>query len=169
MSVWYSAQQGYTHEVRELLERGEDVNQRDTLGNSPLVWASRRGHVKIVRLLLEYGATHAPNRYGSTPLLFASSKGHIEVVHELLDADATHTANETGDTPLLGAALHGHHDVIEVLLQNEAEHRKNKKGLTKHATKLIPPTRRKVLTVVVLCGHRLSAKAQRTPIMSTMP
>jgi E3 ubiquitin-protein ligase XBAT32/33 len=43
--------------------------------------ASRKGHKKVVKLLIESGAdVNAKNYFGQTVLMIASEKGHKEVV-----------------------------------------------------------------------------------------
>ena len=54
----FAADRGSVEIVKMLLERGADVNAKDTFYNAtPMVWALDKGHVEIVRLLLEKGAT----------------------------------------------------------------------------------------------------------------
>ena len=54
-----------------------------------LTVASRQGHVKVVRLLLEAGADkNSVGNIGFTALMAASRQGHIEVVQVLLNAGA---------------------------------------------------------------------------------
>ena len=49
--------------------------------DSELVWASRYGHIEVVRELIRAGANvHA---YDDLALRYASSNGHIEVVQLL--------------------------------------------------------------------------------------
>ncbi len=79
--------------VRSLLGKGADLNVRDVLGWSPLMWASAMGLTHIVRVLLENGAdTEAGDDYGATALMKACRQGNAGVVDLLLkygaDVDA---------------------------------------------------------------------------------
>jgi hypothetical protein len=54
----FAADRGHLEIVRMLLERGADVNAKDTFYNATaMVWALDKGHTEIVRALLEKGAT----------------------------------------------------------------------------------------------------------------
>ena len=60
-----------------------DVNQRDSLGVTPLIWAARYGHEEVVRLLfreknLQPDEPDANN--GRTALSWASGNGHEGIV-----------------------------------------------------------------------------------------
>jgi ankyrin repeat protein len=79
-------------EVRRLLRDGADVNA-SCYGWTPLTWASMKGHVQVVKELLEHGADmKAKDNQDSTPLHFACSLGHLAVVNELL------SPNDSNDT-----------------------------------------------------------------------
>ena len=52
----HAAIEGDLEPIRELLDEGADVNARDRNGDTALWWAIIRGHVAVVRLLLERGA-----------------------------------------------------------------------------------------------------------------
>lgn len=87
---------------------------------TPLVRASRGGHLEIVRLLLKAGAE--PNRisaYGnSSALTDAIEKNHIEVVHALIEAGANvNTPIEDECTALQHAIPTENLDLIRFLLK----------------------------------------------------
>ena len=50
--IWGAADRGDEARVRELLERGVEVNARNCLGCVPLMYAAGSGHLAVVRLLL---------------------------------------------------------------------------------------------------------------------
>jgi len=72
-----------------LLETNKgDVQATDFHGKTALVWASKRGHERVVRVLLEWSEVHSDSSgkgYGSAPLLWAAENGHEEVVRVLLE------------------------------------------------------------------------------------
>ena len=56
----FAADRGQAEIVTLLLDRGADVNAKDTFYKaSPLLWAAQNAHVDVVRLLLARGATGA--------------------------------------------------------------------------------------------------------------
>jgi ankyrin repeat protein len=102
---------GDVAEVGRLLDQdGRLVEARVGRGNTPLLLAAARGHVDVVRLLLERGAdSEASDDNGFTPLHFAVlSSSDEEVVELLLDwgADARKTAFR-GTTALMMASGQG--------------------------------------------------------------
>jgi ankyrin repeat protein len=105
--------------VKILLDEGVDVNTKFRYGATALSYASDRGHLDVVRLLLERGADAnvKDTFYGATPLSWASSPAqarkpaHAEIVGLLLkhgargqDA-ALMAAIEAGDEPMTGVIL----------------------------------------------------------------
>ncbi|KAL5473631.1 hypothetical protein EMCRGX_G028135 [Ephydatia muelleri] len=74
---------------------------------TPLMWASRGGHVECVKVLLDRGAlvNVRDNKDGRTALMRASFWGHKECVKVLLDRGAlVNMQNKEGDTALHLAA-----------------------------------------------------------------
>jgi hypothetical protein len=78
---------GDVAKVKELLDKGADVNAANSYGGTALAFACDRGHLEVIRLLLDRGAN--PNTqdtfYKSTPVVWAAQKGHPEIVKLLLD------------------------------------------------------------------------------------
>ena len=117
---------GIAEIVAALLEmNGWDVNATDCSGGAALVWAARRGHEEVVKVLLERKDTN-PDRvdtyYGQTPLSWAAEKGHSGVVKMLLEREGVnpdHVGTYRGRTPLSWAAEHGHEEVVRLLLERE--------------------------------------------------
>jgi hypothetical protein len=108
----HAAQAGDAQLVARLLGEGRDVNEADEFGNTAPIFASKNGHVKVVRLLLarqdvEVNKSAAD---GATALMLASYKGHVEVVRLLLahpDVDVN-KADASGATALYIASQNGH-------------------------------------------------------------
>ncbi|KAI8716908.1 NACHT domain-containing protein [Fusarium sp. LHS14.1] len=51
-----AASEGRDARIRELLERGANINARDEGGHTALTWAAMKGHTSTMRLLIENGA-----------------------------------------------------------------------------------------------------------------
>lgn len=49
-----ASEDGGISQVRRLLKKGASINARDENGNSPFALATRNGHMKTARILLEY-------------------------------------------------------------------------------------------------------------------
>jgi RNA polymerase primary sigma factor len=72
--------------VRVHIERGDDLNARDSSGQTPLMLAASRNKPQICRLLLEAGADPLLiDQKGNNALLIAYTKGALEVA-SLLEA-----------------------------------------------------------------------------------
>lgn len=117
---YYAVVYGHLECVRILLRGvvGADTNTRNEEVDL-LALACLYGHVDIVLLLLEQGATNLPNSNGEYPIHLAAGAGHADVCRLL-----SKRAKETLDipdkfnewTPLFHAARHGRASVVKVLL-----------------------------------------------------
>ncbi len=45
--------EGYGGSFKLLLESKSDINSKDSEGRTPLSWAAERGHMSVVKLLLQ--------------------------------------------------------------------------------------------------------------------
>ncbi|KAK4077003.1 uncharacterized protein Triagg1_3970 [Trichoderma aggressivum f. europaeum] len=90
----------------------------------PLITASSRGDVDMVRILLLAGA-EADSKdivFGRTALSWASAGGHMAVAEFLLQMAAdVNSQDNDGWTPLRRASERGHEDVVRLLLEKGAK------------------------------------------------
>ena len=133
VEIFHSAKRGELQNVVKWLGKGGPTNalcsapaeNGQTLldaasGLALLHAASSSGHVDIVRMLLNRGASvDLPGRFGATPLMAAAGYGHLSTVHVLLQ----HSANpdlqcNRGYTALMLAE--GQEECVQALLQAKA-------------------------------------------------
>jgi len=97
-----------------------DINGRDFLGHTPLVWAARNGHEEVVSILLgrEGVDPDKPDNYAQTPLSYAAWGRHEGVVKALLEQEEVcpDKPNNYNKTPLSYAAWGGSEEVVKMLL-----------------------------------------------------
>jgi len=121
------------YEVNQLLEKGANVNIRDTDGISALMHASDEGLTDIVRNLLNKGAnTNLQNNKGKTALMYASEQGYAYIIKLLLEKGANiDLQNNQLDTALMFASVTDHKDCVRTLLERGANiDLQNKHGST---------------------------------------
>ena len=95
------------------------VHMRNYADPEPVLhWAASRGHVVLVRLLIDVGAiVDARSKYGGTALMLAAAMGHAEVVAALIDARANvDVPGNNGTTALMVAVARGDVEVVKRLL-----------------------------------------------------
>ncbi|KAI9750697.1 MAG: hypothetical protein M1835_001344, partial [Candelina submexicana] len=124
-ALYLAARFGSVELVQLLLKAGASVDIVDNkVGRSPLRCAAERGHVAIIKQLMqtEYGAD--PNLKdcdGRTPILCAVNRGEIEAVECLMsyvdDVDLQ-CVDEDGQSLLHGASKNGFSNVVRLLLQS---------------------------------------------------
>eukprot|EP00439_Symbiodinium_sp_Y106_P084137 s746_g24.t5 len=105
--------------VEALLQLPIVPNMWDDDGYTPLIQASKKGDVDIVKLLLEAGALKdCRDDYGRTALANAAMKGHSPVVKLLLEAGADkELQSNAGRTALSCAAASGQAASVQTLLE----------------------------------------------------
>eukprot|EP01032_Pedospumella_encystans_P009143 gene9143-10790_t len=116
-----AADRGEVATVRSLLDKNNTANKHLNINwqnknkETALLQACYKGHLEIVKLLVENGADmNVQEKDGYTPLHWAAYKGHVEVVDYLLSqgADAT-LVKKTGTTALQNASNQNIRDIFE--------------------------------------------------------
>ncbi|XP_024861232.1 protein fem-1 homolog C isoform X1 [Kryptolebias marmoratus] len=136
-AVFNAARDGKLRLLQKLLENkdGHEVVKlmgEKTNGATPLLMASRYGHLDLVEYLLE--CCSAPVEVGGSvnfdgetiegapPLWAASAAGHLKVVQSLLGHGASvNSTTLTNSTPLRAACFDGHLDIVRYLVEHKAD------------------------------------------------
>ncbi|XP_072166595.1 uncharacterized protein [Diadema setosum] len=115
--------QGEQTLIADKLEAGVDIDEADSQGHTPLMWACQHHQTDTVRFLLENGADpRKTSTDGETALAFACSIGNLEMVHVLLSKKASVDVYDyNGGTPLIYAVYHNHPAVVQLLLDSGAD------------------------------------------------
>ncbi|TGZ68398.1 hypothetical protein CRM22_004270 [Opisthorchis felineus] len=132
--------------IRLLANEGQaDINEVDSHGRTPLIWAATIGAPRAVALLLRLGAKlNIRDECGLTALHCASSRGNAEVVQCLLNwittanmddpsqiATFRDVPDKDGCSPLFYSVTLGHSNVTSALLAAGANvHTVDRKGRT---------------------------------------
>ena len=125
--------EGHPDVVQLLIDAGADIEARNNFGRSPLLVASSKGKLSIVKLLVKAGAELCATDYRDTCLTLAAGYGRTETVRYLAglqDLDVNHA--EHGDFTALHNAVYGVHwyysgvpegypDVVQVLIDAGAD------------------------------------------------
>ncbi|CAI6097430.1 unnamed protein product [Clonostachys chloroleuca] len=98
------------------------LNKRNSRGETPLIVASIQGHVSVVKLLLDTDGVKigAKDKKKKTALAWAAQNGHKDVVAQLFQKSGSTIINEVdsdGLTPLARASAQGHMEMVSFLLE----------------------------------------------------
>jgi len=113
-----SSSDGHLEVVKSLIDKGADVNVKDSGDWTALIWSSAYEHLDIVKYLIGKGAdVNAKDNGGYTALMESSSNGHLEVVKYLIEQGADVNAeNKYGWTALMKSSYKGHLEVFKYLI-----------------------------------------------------
>ena len=120
-TIHQAAQAGDAATVNALLEATPMlVNAKDQSGRTPLHWACRGVHLRVVQILVESGAdVNAIDRSDVAPLHSVASRGdHVASALLLAKGARVDARTTSGATPLHLAAQNGHADVARVLIEH---------------------------------------------------
>ncbi len=112
LELWGAASIGDFAQVKNLVEKGLDVNKKDLSGSTPLIHAATGGHADVVNYLISKGAdvNVKENSLHLSALSAAAAGGHADTVLLLLNAGATDTAGA-----YMYAEQYHRRDIMEML------------------------------------------------------
>lgn len=136
-AVFNAARDGKLKLIQKLLSNKspdelEALAEEKTQGGTPLLIASRYGHLEVVDYLLEHCKANAElggsvnfdgeTIEGAPPLWAASAAGHLSVVKTLLKHGASvNNTTLTNSTPLRAACFDGHLEIVRYLVEHHAD------------------------------------------------
>ena len=105
--------------VEWVVERGGDLEEKNSERKSPLWAACRYGHVGVVRVLVEHGADMVGKDLSQSALIAASQGGCLEVMRYLLGLGVldVEARDGQGHWPLSCACDYGDLDMVKVLVE----------------------------------------------------
>eukprot|EP00931_Biecheleriopsis_adriatica_P080923 TRINITY_DN5426_c0_g1_i1.p1 TRINITY_DN5426_c0_g1~~TRINITY_DN5426_c0_g1_i1.p1 ORF type:complete len:413 (+),score=83.86 TRINITY_DN5426_c0_g1_i1:30-1268(+) len=123
LPIIVAAAQGDVLRVKDLVERGANLEAKDNEGHTPIAVAILEDHLPTVKELADQGADiEATDDEGSTALALAALMGRQDIVKELIDRGANLEAKDkNGHTPIALAILAGHLPLVKELANQGAD------------------------------------------------
>lgn len=117
--IWQAAVDNDLNKIKSLLQKGYNINARDSSGYTALHYAARNKHEKCVEYLLENGGcVNCVTKSGKdTPLHRAAYVGNLNIVKKLVEHGAKlEIQNTDGQTCLHKAVQNNHFEVVRYIL-----------------------------------------------------
>jgi hypothetical protein len=116
---------GNVEKIKNLLAEGANVNESDSNGWTPLMYAVWKNNINAAKYLIESGADiNAMDKHkDKNALLIASNYSMIEMIKMLIEKGANMESTDYyGDTPLVYAAIYAMNiDAVKLLIQKGAD------------------------------------------------
>jgi hypothetical protein len=128
-----AALDGDLQQVAELLNKGSNVNEKDSRDVTPLMAAVSSENTELVKLLLDKNAdVNARDKEGATALMVAAESKQPEIARLLLKKGADVNAKtDKGWTALMGAVLEDQPEIAKLLIAKGADvNAKDGEGIT---------------------------------------
>jgi len=123
LSLVEAAEQGKVAVVKQALDQGADIEQRDKRQRTALMAATHENQVEVARLLIDKGAdVNARDSIEDSPYLYAGARGLQEILVMTLNHGADlKSLNRFGGTALIPAAERGHVETVQTLIDAGVE------------------------------------------------
>lgn len=120
----------HVNDINVLIDRGADVNVKNNIGTTALMYAVKNGYIET-KLLIDAGANiNTQNYKGNTALIIAMDNNNIDIVKLLLSANPDfNIKNNIGMTPLMYAVQENSVslDILKTLLEVYPENKINER------------------------------------------
>jgi len=109
------------------VEKGADINKRNSNDRTPLFFAFEKGHENLIKYLVRKGADinkeiNEKNIFGDTLLIIATKSKKLNLIKYLIEHGAdVNLSNKYHSTPLTIARECGEKDIVDYLLQHGAK------------------------------------------------
>jgi ankyrin repeat protein len=123
-ALWHSADRGLIKTSAALIKSGKiDINSQDSTGHCALAQAVRKGHLGIVRLLMNKDADLNIRTNAANTILMLAVLAKQPAIVELLMTRAIdiNAQDNVGDTALMLAAATGQNEILEMLIKAGAD------------------------------------------------
>jgi ankyrin repeat protein len=84
-----------------LIESGANINDKDQIGQTPLIVSTQHGCKKLVEILISAGADiHERNNFGQSAIITAAQENQLEIAKFLIESGANvNIPDAEGETP----------------------------------------------------------------------
>jgi uncharacterized protein len=118
-----AASSGNLQIIAILYKAGANINERDSVGSTPLDHAAEQDQIEAAKLLLDMKASvNDQNKNGMTALMFAAKTGDVDLVQTFLSHGANPNLSDYTGRDAAGWGLESHRPIVVQMLKN-AEHK----------------------------------------------
>ena len=125
IELFNTVRQGNLSKIKDYINKGADINAKDSEGKTSLHNAAVVGNLNMVELLIEKGASVniADSKYNKTALHYAALYGKESIVNALLEAKGidVNAKDDRGCIPLHSVAQKGYTNIAKALIEHGAD------------------------------------------------
>ena len=120
-SLFYACKHGLDEQVLAHLQLGLNINTKNYAGHTPLMWATKFGHISTVQLLLGNGA-EVSGMDDFNALHIAAELGFTDIAKILIAAGCdVQEEDKHGNTAFHYAVWNSHASTIQLLIENDVD------------------------------------------------